>query len=162
MPCQSNLPTPWQVTFCPKPLEISRLRFEKSNLPTCHREGGVLRHGTTWHDQRCKAGDQGREDAVQPAADGGQCWCDDFLGEDVREGEVAVLEELATEKSDLFADRCGVRRAHLRGRLNEELRVIRRLDLRTQGREPNCLRRVRPERAENLGVGPAHEWWTPR
>ena len=37
---------------------------------------------------------------------------DDLLGEDVGEGEVAVLQELATEKADLFAERSGVAKAH--------------------------------------------------
>src|SRR5207248_11562466 len=103
--------------------------------------------------------DQRGEDPVEPAADRGQRGRDNVLGEDVGEGEVAVLQELAPEKANVFADRSGVRIPH-RGaslpemewlptsiyaseahfayviseeRLTEDLRAIRVSDRRTQG-----------------------------
>jgi hypothetical protein len=53
------------------------------------------------------------EHPIETDADRGQRMRDDVLGEDVGEGQVAVLQELAPEKTDLFANRSGVRIAHL-------------------------------------------------
>jgi hypothetical protein len=59
------------------------------------RDGGAAGVvGTEDLSQEEPQRDQRREDAVQPAADGGQSLCDDFFAEDVREGQVTVLKKL--------------------------------------------------------------------
>ena len=55
---------------------------------------------------------QRREDPVQPAADGGQRLRNDPSGEDVGEGQVAVLKELPSEEGYLIAQGTSVRMAH--------------------------------------------------
>ena len=50
--------------------------------------------------------DQRRVDPAQPAGDGREGRCDAVLGEDVGEGQVAVLEELAAQGTDVLANGC--------------------------------------------------------
>ena len=60
-------------------------------------------------------GDQRGEHPVQPAANSGQRFGDDPLGEDVGERQIAVLEELAAQETRLFAERPRVGTLHRSG-----------------------------------------------
>ncbi len=79
---------------------------------------------------------QGGEHPVEPDANGGQRLGDDLLGEEIGEGEATVLQELAPETADLFADRFEVRIAHLGGLLAGD-GTVASLHLRKGG--PPCL-----------------------
>jgi hypothetical protein len=56
--------------------------------------------------------DQWGEDAVPPAAEGGQGLGEDLFDQDVGERQIAVLKELPSQGTDLFAERGGVARVH--------------------------------------------------
>src|SRR5262245_39001 len=67
--------------------------------------------------------DQRGKDPVQPTADGGQGLGNDLLGEDIGERQVAVLKELPSEETHLFAKRSGIRIRHPGGLLVGDGRV---------------------------------------
>src|SRR5262249_8901187 len=61
--------------------------------------------------------DQGGEEPVQPAGDGGQCLGDGLLGEGVSKRQVTVLKELASQNLHLLPEPLLVRMAHPRASL---------------------------------------------